>query len=63
LNVFEVDYPATQEWKRQQLNASNISIPTNLTFVPVDFENQSLSEQLEKAGFRTDDSALRIGLL
>ncbi|MCP3895672.1 MAG: class I SAM-dependent methyltransferase, partial [Bacteroides sp.] len=27
LNVFEVDYPATQEWKRQRLDAANISIP------------------------------------
>jgi methyltransferase (TIGR00027 family) len=55
LRLFEVDYPATQEWKRQQLNAANIPIPQTLTYVPIDFENQSLSEQLSKAGFRSDE--------
>jgi methyltransferase (TIGR00027 family) len=57
LRVFEVDYPATQEWKRQQLNAANIPIPETLTFAPIDFENQALADQLREAGFRTDKPA------
>jgi methyltransferase (TIGR00027 family) len=54
LRVFEVDYPATQEWKRRQLNAAKIAIPETLTFAPIDFGSQSLADQLQKAGFRTD---------
>src|SRR5262249_7007813 len=38
LRVFEVDFPATQAWKRQLLQAGAISIPPTLTFAPVDFE-------------------------
>jgi methyltransferase (TIGR00027 family) len=55
LRVFEVDYPATQEWKRQQLNTGNVSIPKSLTFVPIDFENQSLRDRLQEVGFKTDE--------
>jgi methyltransferase (TIGR00027 family) len=55
LRVFEVDFPSTQEWKRQQLDAANISIPESLAFTPIDFENQALADQLVEAGFRTDE--------
>ncbi len=55
LRVFEVDYPATQEWKRRQLNAAEIPIPETLTFAPIDFESQSLADRLDNAGFRTDE--------
>jgi methyltransferase (TIGR00027 family) len=51
LRVFEVDHPATQQWKHELLATSGISIPENLTYAPVDFERQSLSEQLQSAGF------------
>jgi methyltransferase (TIGR00027 family) len=51
LRVFEVDYPATQEWKRELLRAAGIEAPARLTFAPVDFEKQSLSEGLAAAGF------------
>jgi len=51
LRVFEVDHPATQGWKRELLQRGGISIPGSLTFVPVDFESQSLSAQLQAAGF------------
>ena len=51
LNVFEVDHPATQEWKRQQLQAADIAIPESLTFVPIDFERQTLADGLAHSGF------------
>ena len=54
LRVFEVDHPATQAWKRSQLAAAGIAVPSNLTFVPVDFEHQSLRTELERAGLRAD---------
>ena len=55
LKVFEVDYPATQNWKRQQLDAAKIPIPESLTFTPIDFENQALADRLREVGFRTDE--------
>ena len=51
VHVFEVDHPATQSWKRDLLACSNLPIPEALTFVPVDFETQSLRKQLLHAGF------------
>jgi len=51
LRVFEVDFPATQEWKRAMLAEAAIERPGILTFVPLDFEHQTLAEELAKAGF------------
>jgi methyltransferase (TIGR00027 family) len=51
LRIFEADHPATQAWKRQRLADAGIPLPPNLTFAPVDFEAQTLSEGLNAAGF------------
>ena len=51
VRVFEVDHPATQAWKRERLEAAKITIPDNVTLVPVDFERQRLAEELLAAGF------------
>jgi methyltransferase (TIGR00027 family) len=51
LRVFEVDFPATQEWKREMLAEALIPLPENLTFVPLDFEHKTLGEGLAEAGF------------
>lgn len=51
LRVFEVDFPATQEWKREMLREAGIALPAGLTFVPLDFEHQTLMEGLVDAGF------------
>jgi methyltransferase (TIGR00027 family) len=51
LRVFEVDHPATQAWKREQLEAAGIAIPATLTFVPIDFEQQTLADGLGQSGF------------
>ena len=50
LAVFEVDHPATQAWKRKQLSKVGIEVPATVTFVPVDFEHESLAECLGNAG-------------
>ena len=50
LRVFEVDHPATQQWKRDLLAANGIAIPSSLTYAPVDFEHQQLAAQLAAAG-------------
>ena len=51
VKVFEVDHPDTQAWKREQLRAAGIEIPTSLTFVPVNFEEQTLADGLAHSGF------------
>ena len=51
LRVFEVDFPATQAWKQALLDEASIALPAGLTFVPLDFERQTLSQELAKAGF------------
>src|SRR6185437_10179724 len=51
LRVFEVDNPATQLWKRDLLETGGITAPDRLTYAPVDFERESLPEQLAAAGF------------
>jgi methyltransferase (TIGR00027 family) len=55
LRVFEVDHPATQAWKRKQLDDAGITIPSSLTFVPTDFEEQSLDSALESSGFQAGE--------
>ncbi len=57
LRVFEVDHPATQAWKRERLQAAAISIPSSLTFVPIDFEHQTLEAGLEQSGFNASAAA------
>jgi len=57
LRVFEVDHPATQAWKREQLRAANISIPESLTFVPIDFERQTLGAGMEQSGLNPNAAA------
>ena len=54
VRVFEVDYPATQTWKRERLKQAGLPVPTSLTFAPVDFERQSLADGLKTAGFQAD---------
>ena len=51
LRVFEVDHPATQQWKRELLQRNRIAVPESVTYTPVDFERQSLSAQLSDSGF------------
>ncbi|MBP2559848.1 methyltransferase (TIGR00027 family) [Neorhizobium galegae] len=60
VTVFEVDHPATQAWKRERLSAAGLA--ADMTFVPVDFEREDLSERLATQGFRHDEPALYIWL-
>ncbi len=57
VRVFEVDYPATQGWKRERLKQAGLAIPASLSFAPVDFERQSLADGLKAAGFAADCAA------
>lgn len=50
LRVFEVDFPATQEWKRWMLAQADLEPPPSLTFVPLDFEHKALGRGLAEFG-------------
>jgi methyltransferase (TIGR00027 family) len=50
LPVFEVDHPATQEWKRSRLDALGIAAPPELVWAPIDFEAESLTDGLGRSG-------------
>ena len=49
--VFEIDHPLTQADKLERINRAGWTIPKNLTFVPVDFTKDNLSERLFDCGF------------
>jgi methyltransferase (TIGR00027 family) len=57
VTVYEIDYPATQAWKRDRLAQAGIELPKSLTFAPIDFERQNLADGLAAAGFRADQPA------
>ena len=57
LCVFEADFPATQEWKREMLAAAGIGLPANLTLAPLDLEHKTLLESLREGGFKANEPA------
>lgn len=54
IQIFEVDHPVTQHDKIERLKAADLHAPTNLHFVPVDFESMSLNDALRSTGFDFD---------
>lgn len=54
VRVFEVDHPATQEWKRDLLRRTGIPVPETAAYVPVDFETQDLADRLIRSGVDLD---------
>ncbi len=51
LQIFEIDHPATQQWKQKRLRELSVELPPNLTFIPIDFEKQTLTEGLCAGGY------------
>jgi methyltransferase (TIGR00027 family) len=58
LHIWEVDHPATQAWKRERLREAGITSSDRVTYVPIDFEHQTLPEELAAAGFDPAAGAL-----
>lgn len=57
-SVFEVDHPATQEWKRRRIAEVGWEVPANLVFAPCDFERDDLLNALGAVGFQRDHPAI-----
>jgi methyltransferase (TIGR00027 family) len=50
-SVFELDVPVTQHAKITQYEKRHLAIPSNLTFIAIDFDKESLPMKLDEAGF------------
>jgi methyltransferase (TIGR00027 family) len=53
LVVIEVDHPGTQALKRSRIAEARLSVPENVKFVEIDFENETLEEGLRRNGIST----------
>lgn len=51
LQVFEVDHPATQGFKRNRIAELGWEFPANLHFIPVDFTRESLAAVLTRSSY------------
>ncbi|MBR0578530.1 class I SAM-dependent methyltransferase [Bacillus altitudinis] len=51
LEIFEIDHPATQEFKRQRLDEAKLKIPSNLHFISMDFTKNLSYQNLKDRGF------------
>jgi methyltransferase (TIGR00027 family) len=59
LQIFEIDQPETQDWKRRRLTELGFGIPKNLHLVPVNFEAGDLwLEKLIVNGFDVTKPAI-----
>jgi methyltransferase (TIGR00027 family) len=58
--VFEVDHPATQEVKLKRLKKVIDPLPGHVTFVPMDFNTQTLDERLLASGYNEGGKTLFI---
>ena len=52
-SVFEVDHPAPQAEKQARLKRMLGTLPSHVTFVPIDFDRQQLEDVMAAAAFRT----------
>lgn len=51
LTLFEVDFPATQRFKRERLTELGLTLPAQLRFVPLDFTERPLDAALKESGY------------
>jgi methyltransferase (TIGR00027 family) len=49
--IFELDAPPTQHAKRRQYHKRGLSVPSNLVFIPIDFDKEALPDKLDAASF------------
>jgi methyltransferase (TIGR00027 family) len=57
LEIFEVDHPATQEFKVRRLSDCGIALPPGLHLVPADLSETGLDAALATSSFRPDGPA------
>ena len=58
--IFELDSAPTQDRKKKCIKNGRIDIPNQVTFVPINFNKESLKDTLEKAGYKNHQKTLFI---
>jgi methyltransferase (TIGR00027 family) len=58
LKVFELDVPITQNAKIAQFKKRQIKIHPNITFIPIDFNKETLKDKLTDYGFKKNKKTL-----
>ena len=51
IRIFELDHPDTGRYKRERIRELEWNIPKNLTFVPIDFSKDDMTQALLNAGY------------
>lgn len=51
VTVFELDHPATQQWKEARIRSRLGALPSHLVLIPIDLERESVTELLPSHGF------------
>lgn len=54
LQIFELDHPDTQRYKLSRIRKLGWQIPSNVHFVPIDFEVQDMKTVLDQTEFQPD---------
>lgn len=57
VRIYEIDQPATQQWKKQLLESSGCGIPDNLEFVPANLEEETVLQALARSSFSSTEPA------
>jgi methyltransferase (TIGR00027 family) len=52
MQLFAADHPASLAWTRERLRERGLPKPANLTFLPVDLEQERLGDRLTACGFQ-----------
>ena len=60
IQYFELDFPELQKVKRSYIDRKIGELPSNVSLVPIDFNNQDLGEELKKAGYTLSSKTLFI---
>ncbi len=58
--IIEIDYGATQEYKKQRLAAALGKIPDHVSYAPIDFTTDRLADVLRRAGHRPTEKTFYI---
>jgi methyltransferase (TIGR00027 family) len=51
VSVFELDHPATQQWKQARIQARLGTLPSHLVLIPIDLEREAIADMLPGRGF------------
>jgi len=54
IQIFYADHPTTLAWTRERIRERGLSMPSNVTFVAVDLEEDRLGKQLGAFGFEPE---------